>query len=139
MSSFNKVILMGNLTRDPELRYTQGGTAVCSVGLAVNEKFKGSDGEWQDRTTFIDVTIWGKRGEAFARFHKKGRPAFFEGKLRLDQWQDKQSGQNRSKLYVVAEQWEFVSGAKTDEEPTSDWAPHDSSPPGQGNFDETPF
>jgi len=111
-SSFNKVILMGNLTRDPEIRYSQGGMAICSIGLAVNERFKGQDGEWQDRASFIDITIFGKRGEAFAKFHKKGQSAFIEGKLRLDQWEDKQSGQKRSKLFVVADSWEFVGGEK---------------------------
>ena len=110
MSSFNKVILMGNLTRDPEVRFTQSGMAVVGVGMAVNERFKGSDGEWQDRATFVDITIWGKRGEAFAKFHKKGRPAFIEGRLRLDTWEDKQGGGKRSKLYVVADNWEFVGG-----------------------------
>jgi len=110
MSSFNKVILMGNLTRDPEVRFTQSGMAVVGVGMAVNERFKGSDGEWQDRATFVDVTIWGKRGEAFAKYHKKGRPAFIEGRLRLDTWEDKQGGGKRSKLYVVADNWEFVGG-----------------------------
>jgi len=110
MSSFNKVILMGNLTRDPEVRFSQGGMAICGISIAVNERFKGSDGEWQDRATFVDVTIFGKRGEAFAKFHKKGASAFVEGKLRLDQWEDKQSGQKRSKLYVVGDNWEFVGG-----------------------------
>lgn len=110
MSSFNKVILMGNLTRDPEVRYSQGGMAICGISVAVNERFKGSDGEWQDRATFVDVTIFGKRGEAFAKFHKKGQAAFIEGKLRLDQWEDKQSGQKRSKLFVVGDNWEFVGG-----------------------------
>lgn len=110
MSSYNKVILMGNLTRDPEVRFTNGGMAVVSAGLAVNERFKDGQGEWQERATFVDVTIWGKRGEAFAKFHKKGRPAFVEGRLRLDQWEDKQGGGKRSKLYVVADNWEFVGG-----------------------------
>lgn len=110
MSSFNKVILMGNLTRDPEVRFSQGGMAICGISVAVNERFKGADGEWQDRATFVDVTIFGKRGEAFAKFHKKGAPAFIEGKLRLDQWEDKQSGQKRSKLFVVGDNWEFVGG-----------------------------
>ncbi|MDF1800362.1 MAG: single-stranded DNA-binding protein [Planctomycetota bacterium] len=110
MSSYNKVILMGNLTRDPEVRFTNGGMAVVSAGLAVNERFKDGQGEWQERATFVDVTIWGKRGEAFAKFHKKGRPAFVEGRLRLDTWEDKQGGGKRSKLYVVADNWEFVGG-----------------------------
>ncbi len=111
MASFNKVILMGNLTRDPETRYAQSGTAVVNFGLAVNERFQTSDGVWQDRPTFVDITMFGKRGEAFAKFHGKGKPAFIEGKLRLDTWEDKKDGGKRSKLYVVGDNWEFV-GAK---------------------------
>lgn len=110
MGSFNKVLLMGNLTRDPESRFTQGGMAIVNFGLAVNEKFQGSDGQNQERTTFVDVTMFGKRGEAFARFHTKGKAAFVEGKLRLDTWEDKNGGGKRSKLYVVGDSWEFVGG-----------------------------
>ena len=110
--SYNKVILMGNLTRDPETRFAQSGTAVVNFGLAVNERFQGSDGQWQDRPTFIDVTMFGKRGEAFAKFHNKGEPAFIEGKLRLDTWEDKNGGGKRSKLYVVGDHWEFVGRGK---------------------------
>lgn len=139
MSSFNKVILMGNLTRDPEVRHTQGGMAVCSASLAVNEKFKDSGGEWQDRSTFIDVTIWGKRGEAFAKYHSKGSSAFLEGKLRLDQWEDKDTGAKRSKLFVVADSWEFVSGKSEERAPATSgdsWGgPGGSSTP----LDDTPF
>ena len=113
MASFNKVILMGNLTRDPELRFTQSGVAICKVGLAVNRRFKDSStGEWREEATFIDVTIFGKRGEAFEKFHKKGGTAFIEGSLRLDSWEDKNTGAKRSKLYVVADNWEFVGGAR---------------------------
>jgi single-strand DNA-binding protein len=112
MASFNKVILMGNLTRDPETRFAASGTAVINFGLAVNERFQGSDGQWQDRPTFIDVTMFGKRGEAFAKFHTKGKPAFIEGKLRLDTWEDKNGGGKRSKLYVVGDSWEFVGGGR---------------------------
>ena len=108
MSSFNKVILMGNLTRDPETRYTQSGTAIVKFALAVNRRFQDSDGNWKDEATFIDITMFGKRGEAFARFHSKGKPAFIEGSLRLDQWEDRESGAKRSKLYVVGDNWEFV-------------------------------
>ena len=108
MASFNKVILMGNLTRDPETRYAQSGTAVINFGLAVNERFQGQDGQWQERPTFVDVTMFGKRGEAFAKFHQKGKQAFIEGKLRLDTWEDKNGGGKRSKLYVVGDNWEFV-------------------------------
>lgn len=108
MSSFNKVILMGNLTRDCETRFGNNGTAIVKFGLAVNRRFQDADGNWKDQPTFIDVTIFGKRGEAFARFHTKGKPAFVEGHLRMDTWDDKQTGQKRSKLYVVADTWEFV-------------------------------
>lgn len=110
MSSFNKVILMGNLTRDPEVRFTPNGAAVCHFGLAVNRRFKTQEGDWKEEPTFIDVTMWGKRGEAFAKFHTKGKPAFLEGELRLDTWEDKNDGSKRSKLYVVANNWEFVGG-----------------------------
>ena len=110
MSSFNRVILMGNLTRDPELRYTQSNMPICKIGLAVNRRFKdGQSGEWREEPTFVDVTIFGKRGEAFAKYHQKGKPAFIEGELRLDTWQDQQ-GQKRSKLYVVGNEWQFVGG-----------------------------
>ena len=109
MSSYNRVILMGNLTRKPEVRYTQSGMAICKVGLAVNRRFKdGQTGDWREEATFIDVTIFGKRGEAFAKYHDKGKTAFIEGSLRLDQWEDKQSGEKRSKLYVVGDDWQFV-------------------------------
>ena len=108
MASYNKVILMGNLTRDPEVRYTASGTAIVKFGLAVNRRFQDSEGNWQEEPTFIDITMFGKRGEAFSRFHTKGKPAFIEGHLRLDNWEDKQTGQKGSKLYVVADNWEFV-------------------------------
>lgn len=113
MASYNKVVLMGNLTRDPELRYTQSNLAVCKVGLAVNRRVKDSQtDQWREEATFVDVTIFGKRGEAFEKYHKKGASAFIDGELRFDQWEDKESGQKRSKLYVVANNWEFVGGGK---------------------------
>ena len=108
MASYNKVILMGNLTRKPEVRYTQGGMAICKLGLAVNRRFKDQEGNWKEEPTFVDITFFGKRGEAFAKYHDKGRPAFIDGELRLDQWEDKQSGEKRSKLYVVGNDWQFV-------------------------------
>ncbi len=111
MASLNKVLLIGNLTKDPELRYTQNGTAVCDVRLAVNRKFQGQNGEQREETCFVDVTVFGKRAEAFSRFFQKGKPAYFEGRLKFDQWDDKQTGQKRSKLSVVAEDWQFVGAA----------------------------
>jgi single-strand DNA-binding protein len=108
MASYNKVILMGKLTRKPEVRFTTGGTAICKLGLAVNRRFKDQTGEWKEEATFVDVTFFGKRCEAFAKFHDKGKPAFIEGSLRLDTWDDKQTGDKRSKLYVVGDDWQFV-------------------------------
>jgi len=113
MASFNRVILMGNLTRDPELRFTQSNMAVCKVGLAINRRVKEANSEqWREEPTFVDVTIFGKRAEAFQKFHSKGSSAFFEGELRYDTWDDKETGQKRSKLYVVANNWEFVGAGK---------------------------
>jgi single-strand DNA-binding protein len=109
MASYNKVILMGNLTRDPELRFTANNMAICKFGLAVNRRFKdGASGEWKEEPTFVDITIFGARAEPFAKYHSKGKPAFIEGSLRLDTWDDKNGGGKRSKLYVVADNWEFV-------------------------------
>ncbi|MEL6906485.1 MAG: single-stranded DNA-binding protein, partial [Planctomycetota bacterium] len=113
MASYNKVILMGNLTRDPELRYTQSNLAVCKIGMAVNRRVKDQQSDqWREETTFVDVTIFGRRGEAFEKYHKKGQSAFVDGELRFDTWEDKESGQKRSKLYVVANNWEFVNGGR---------------------------
>ena len=130
MASFNKVILMGNLTRDPELRFTQSNMAICKVGLAVNRRFKdGQSGEWREEPTFVDVTIFGKRGEAFEKYHRKGQSAFMEGELRLDNWEDKNTGQKRSKLYVVAENWEFVGGGREERGGGGGGEPRRSSAP----------
>jgi single-strand DNA-binding protein len=146
VSSFNRVILMGNLTRDPEVRFTQGGMGICTFSLAVNERFKGSDGEYQDRATFVEVTMFGKRGEAFGKFHRKGAAAFIEGKLRLDQWDDKETGAKRSKLFVVADSFEFVNGADKKEKSSQGGAQDDyggddwNAPvPANGARDYTPF
>ncbi len=145
MSSFNKVILLGNLTRDPEVRFTSGGTPIAKFGLAVNRRFQDSEGNWQEEPTFIDVTIFGKRGEAFARFHTKGKPAFLEGHLRLDTWNDQQTGSKRSKLYVVADNWEFVgSGRDRERESGGGGGGTGSSTPAESSFepaavDDTPF
>ena len=102
MASFNKVILMGNLTRDPELRYTPKGTAIARLGVAVNRRWTSEGGEQREETTFVDVDAFGKQAETLGQYMKKGRPIFIEGRLRLDSWEDKNTGQKRSKLYVVA-------------------------------------
>lgn len=104
MASFNKVILVGNLTRDPEVRYTTGGTAVTELGLAVSRQWtdRGSN-ERKEETTFVDVTLWGRTAEIAGEYLSKGRPVLIEGRLQLDQWEDKETGQKRSKLKVVGE------------------------------------
>ena len=109
MASFNKVLLMGNLTRDPEIRYTPSGAGVCQLGLASNRSYQTQSGELKDETCFVDVTVWGKQAESCSKYLKKGSPVFVEGRLRFEQWQDKTSGQNRSKLTVSAERVQFLS------------------------------
>lgn len=107
MANFNKVLLMGNLTRDPELRYTQGGSALVKFGLAVNRKYKGKSGELVEEVTFVDIEGWGASAETFNQYMRKGRGVFVEGRLRLDSWQDK-DGQKKSKLVVVMENFQFL-------------------------------
>ena len=105
MANFNKVMLMGNLTRDPELRYTANGSAVAGFGLAVNRKFKQGD-EWKDDVCFVDITAWGKQGENCAEYLSKGRPVFVEGYLKFSTWES--DGQKRNKLEVVANSVQFL-------------------------------
>src|SRR5437867_13170112 len=103
MASFNKVILLGNLTRDPEVRYTPKGSAVCDLGIAVNRVYTTDSGERREETTCVDVVLWGRLAEIAGQYLKKGRPVFIEGRLQLDTWDDKQTGQKRSKMRVVGE------------------------------------
>lgn len=103
MASYNKVILVGNLTRDPEVKYTPKGTAITDIGLAVNRTYSTDSGEKREEVTFIDITLWGRTAEIVGEYCKKGRPLLVEGRLQLDQWDDKQTGQKRSKLKVVGE------------------------------------
>jgi single-strand DNA-binding protein len=111
MASFNKVILMGNLTRDPELRYTPKGTAIAKIGLAVNRVWTNEAGEKKEEVTFVDVDVFGRTAENVGQYMRKGRPILIEGRLRLDQWDDKQTGQKKSKLGVVAETVQFLGSA----------------------------
>jgi len=115
MANFNKVILAGNLTRDPELRYTPKGTAVVRLGLAINRRWKGETGEMKDETTFVDVDAFGKTAETIAQYLKKGRPILMEGRLRYDTWEDKQTNQKRSKLGVVMESFQFLDSGRANE------------------------
>jgi single-strand DNA-binding protein len=113
MASFNKVMLVGNLTRDPELRYTPKGTAVAKIGLAVNRVWTNEAGEKKEEVTFVDIDMFGRTAENVAQYMRKGRQLLVEGRLRLDQWDDKQTGQKRSKLGVVAETVQFLGSPPT--------------------------
>ena len=108
MASYNRVILLGNMTRDVELRYTQGGTAVTDIGLAVNDRRKSQTGEWIDETTFVDVTLWGRTAEVASEYLGKGSPILVEGRLKLDTWET--DGQKRSKLHVVCDRMQMLGG-----------------------------
>jgi single-strand DNA-binding protein len=110
MANFNKVYLMGNLTRDPEMRVTPKGTAICQFGLAISRSWKDESGQTREETAFVDIEAWGKQGEVIAKYCTKGRPLFVEGRLKFDQWEDKTSGQKRSKLKVVLENFQFIGG-----------------------------
>jgi len=106
MGNFNKVLLMGNLTRDPELRYTPSGSPVCEFGIATNRSYQTRDGEKRDETCFVDVTMWGRRGAVISEYFKKGDQIFIEGRLQYDTWETAEG--RRSKLKVIAENFEFV-------------------------------
>jgi single-strand DNA-binding protein len=156
MASFNKVILVGNLTRDPEVRYTPKGSAVCDLGLAVNRQYSLENGEKREEVTFVDVVLWARLAEIAGEYLKKGRPVLIEGRLQLDSWDDKQSGQKRSKLRVIGETMQLLGsrpggggGSEADEamggggdrsssRPKSS-APPPRSAPAAPDDDEIPF
>ena len=109
MANYNRVFLMGNLTRDPEIRYTPSGMAVASFGLAINHRWKDkTSGEMREEVTFVDIDAWGRNAELAGQYLAKGRPLFVEGRLKLDSWEDKNTGQKRSKLKVVCERFQFL-------------------------------
>jgi single-strand DNA-binding protein len=114
MANFNKVILAGNLTRDPEVRYTPKGMAIAKFGLAVNRTWKNEAGETKEEVTFVDIDAFGRQAEVISQYLKKGRPILVEGRLRLDQWDDKQTGQKRSRLGVVLEAFQFLDSGRGD-------------------------
>ena len=124
MNSINHVLLLGNLTRDPELRYTPSGTAVCQLGVALNRRWKDQAGEMQQETTFVDVTVWARQAETVAAYLTKGRAVAVEGRLQLDTWET-EAGERRSRLKVVAQRVTFLSStghqAAHDGEPVPDW------------------
>lgn len=156
MASYNKVILVGNLTRDPELRYTPKGMAITKLGLAVNRRWTSETGEQREEATFIDIDAFGKQAETISQYMRKGSPMLVEGRLRLDQWDDKQTGQKRSKLGVVLEGFQFLGGGNRPEgappsegapvrrpapAPAAAPAPEPSSPDSEGppHEDDVPF
>lgn len=110
MASYNRVILMGNLARDPEVRQAQNGTFVAKSALAVNERVSDGQGGWKDEASFFNFVFFGKQAESFGRLFTKGKGILIEGRLREDKWQDKETGQNRSKVEIVADRWYFVGG-----------------------------
>ncbi len=158
MASFNKVILLGNLTRDPQVRYTPSGTAVAEIGLAVNRYwFDKQSNSRREETTFVDVTLWGRDAEVAGEYLSKGRPVLIEGRLQLDTWDDKQTGQKRSKLRVVAERMQMLGSRgdggggggrapapahaePSEGPPIGEFEPEGASAgPGPGPEDEVPF
>ena len=129
MASFNKVILLGNLTRDPETRVTVNGLTICKLGMAVSRSYSTREGERKEETTFVDIDAFGKQAEIITKYMRKGRPLMVEGRLRLDQWEAK-DGQKRSKLGVVLENFQFVGGRDDGAgSGASDRGYEDSSPP----------
>lgn len=128
MSNLNRVMLIGNLTRTPELRTVANGSHVIELGLAVNRNWTEADGQKREEVTFLDITFWGRTAENAARFLSKGRSVFVEGRLQLDTWQDAQSGQERTKLRIIGERLQFLGGAAAASEAAPD-GPHASSSP----------
>jgi single-strand DNA-binding protein len=145
MASYNRVLLMGNLTRNPEIRYTPSGTAVADLGLAVNENFKNKAGETVEQTCFVDVVVWGRQAETASEYLHKGSPIFVEGRLQLDQWESQQ-GEKRSKLRVRADRVQFLGspgkGTEYADAPAAT-APQESSVPSAApevaDNDDVPF
>ncbi len=112
MASLNKVMLIGNLTRDPELRVTLKGAPICTFSLAVNRKFRDESGTDREEVTYIDIEAWGKAGENISKYCIKGRPLFVEGRLRFDQWEDKNTKEKRNRMKVVCENFQFLSKSR---------------------------
>lgn len=133
MANYNKVMLMGNLTRDPEVRYSSNNNAICKIGLAVNRRYTLADGTKKEEVTFVDCDAFGKTAENIGKYLSKGRPIFIEGHLRLDEWQDKQTNEKRQKMKVVIDTFNFIDsksgGAGGGGGAGSDDGYQDSAPP----------
>jgi single-strand DNA-binding protein len=122
MASYNRVILVGNLTRDPEIKYIPSGTPVCEVGLALNERYKNTSGEWVEDVTFVEVTLWARTAEVASEYLSKGSPVLIEGRLKLDTWENKE-GQKQSKLRVVCQRMQMLGGRGAGAGPAGEGGP----------------
>lgn len=131
MASLNRAFLLGKLTRDPDLRNTSGGGVVCSFGLALNRQFVSARGEEKEEVCFVDIETWGKQAETCKTYLRKGAPVFIEGRLRFDQWDDKETGRKRSRLAVVAERVQFLGAPRSDRDvaPEAAEVPDGAMPP----------
>lgn len=127
MLSLNKVTLAGNLTRDPEQRYTPSGTAIAEFGLAVNRKWRDSDGEQREDVTFVDITFWGRTAEVICKHLAKGSPIYLEGRLQLDSWDDAETGQKRYKLKVIGQNFQFLPDGKQNQQQSQPSEPASTS------------
>ena len=132
MANLNKVMLIGNVTRDPEIRYTPKGTALVDLGLAVNRRYTADNGEKREETTFVDITFWGRTAEIANEYLKKGRSVYVEGRLQLDSWDDKATGQKRSKLKIVGEEMQMLGSRE------GGGGGGGREPSGGGDYDEEP-
>jgi single-strand DNA-binding protein len=134
MASLNRVMLMGNLTRDPELRVTPKGTPVCGLSIAINRKFKTESGEEREEVTYVDIEAWNKQAETIAKYLSKGKPIYVEGSLKLEQWEDKNTKEKRSRMKVLLQSFQFIGGR--DDAPNGNHAPAPAdrgvSPPARG-------
>jgi len=144
MASVNKVILIGNCTRDPEVRYTPKGTAVADIGMAMNRYFSSDGGERREETTFVDVTLWGRQAEVAGEYLKKGRPVYIEGRLQMDSWDDKNTGQKRTKLKIVGEQMQLLGsreggGGSSSQQRSENSQSNQSAPESSGGNDGAQF
>lgn len=136
MASLNKVLLIGRLTRDPEKRSTPSGMSVAELGMAINRRYKASNGEDREETCYVNVTAWGKTAELCAEYLRKGSPLFVEGRLKLDEWE--KDGQKRSKLGVVAERIQFLESGNRSRRGEYADAPEESAPPRSGGASRSP-
>jgi single-strand DNA-binding protein len=139
MPNLNKVMLIGNVTREIEVKFTPKGTAVAEVGMAINRSWKDDSGQKKEETTFVEITFWGRQAEVVGEYAKKGTPIYVEGRLQLDSWDDKQSGQKRSKLRIVGEQLQLLGGRQGGEQsPARPARPQSTARPAEPDDDQDP-